>query len=142
MLKFRGITCGTEDFVYGNGVFNEDENIYVLDNAGNYYRIEPETYSVGYPVFGTECVYVGDIIRYTFKHKSDYYNVYYVVKETGNVPFLEEMYRDYEINEDMNPVRCKSYSEKGKVKPLTTLSVIKEVYKVIGDIWHNKEELA
>ena len=145
--KFRGAKIALDRFetVEGTGCLFMDSKAYILKSGaptlGHCTRIQvvPASVSPSTYVQGLGHVFRGDVIRYTFKEKSNYFNRYYEVVEHNNVIKFMELYRDYVLDADMNVVRGKFKMNYGEHRSLDKPMSYDETYTLIGNVWDNPE---
>jgi hypothetical protein len=145
--RFRGIVYGKSTLrtVEGSGVLFANGKAYILkavspiSDAVTKVRVLTNTVGQGVLLENLGNVYVGDVIRYTFKFDEDYYHRYYHLTEDNGSVVLSEIYRDYALDEELKPIRGKFYEHKGEVRNLSTPMTYKEMYDVVGNIWQNPE---
>ena len=131
--------------VEGIGILFSNHKAYVLkensDNPITFAKTQviPASVSPSVYVQSLGHVFAGDIIKYTFKHKKEYYTRYYQIVEHDNLIKLMELYRDYEIAEDLTVTRGKFYNFRGEYRALDTSMPYDHTYTVVGNIWQNPE---
>lgn len=144
IYKFRGLNLKSKTWIRGNGVEALNNAAQIHDNIANMWiLVDPETVGRMYRLNDSTCteVYQGDILRYTFDHNKELYHRYYVIKETENDCWAEEIWRDYELDcNTFEVTRFHNVKYAGTPKKLDTFNLYKPV-KVIGNIWQNPELL-
>ena len=145
--RFRGFALVKEEFqpVEGTGVFFIDHKAYIIKStvptigASSKVQVVPVSVSPSAYVQDLGHVFVGDVVKYTFKEKQDYFNIYYQVVEHGNVMKFMELYRDYVLDADLQVVRGRFKINRGKYRALDTSMKYDQTYTVVGNIWQNPE---
>lgn len=145
--KFRGAKAVGDGFkiIEGQGCLFVNNKAYILKSSvptvEQCTRVQVVPASISPSVFieGIGHVYKGDVIRYTFKERSEYFNRYYRVSEVRNTFKLVEVYRDYIIDCDMRVVRGKFATNAGEVREICTSPIYTETYTLVGNVWENPE---
>lgn len=145
--RFRGAKIASDHFetVEGCGCLFMDSKAYIIKSAaptlGQTVRVQVVPASVSPSVFlqGVGHVFRGDIIRYTFKERKEYFNRYYEVVEHNNVIKLMELYRDYVVDDDLSVVRGKFKTNAGEHRDILAPTRYDETYTLIGNTWDNPE---
>lgn len=144
MYTFRGFDTTLEKFVYGTSIDQTQFSTSILDRVSDKWSyVVPETVGHMYRLNDSTCteVYQGDILRYTFDHNKEIYHRYYVIKETENGCWAEEVWRDYELDcNTFEVTRFHNVKHAGTPKKLDTFNLHTPV-KIIGNIWQNPELL-
>jgi hypothetical protein len=145
MYTFRGFNLTRKEWIFGNGVeiMSNAAQIHDKKEPATWAFVDPET--VGIEHILTDCkhtkVYQGDILRYSFEHKGEFYNRYYCIKENSLEVWAEELWRDYELDcETFETERFHNTKYKGTRRDITTFNTVK-AWKVVGNIWQNPELL-
>ena len=145
--KFRGAKVVGDKFktVEGQGCLFVNSKAYIIKSSvptvEQLTRVQVVPASVSPSVFieGLGHVYKGDVIRYTFRERGEYFNRYYRVSEHHNTVRLTEIYRDYIIDCDMHVVRGKFATNAGEVREILSPLTYNETYTLVGNIWENPE---
>ena len=144
IYRYRGYNPKLKEWIFGNGMYCIHSDAGILNTSGEWKcAVNPETIGRRYVLndsTSTE-VYQGDVICYTFDHAKELYHRYYVIKETENGCWAEELWRDYEMDcNTFEVTRFHNVRYAGTRKNLDTFDLYKPV-KVIGNIWQNPELL-
>jgi hypothetical protein len=140
---FRGYSAVRKVWITGDGIDQSDNLIKIHSNTAGWVYVMPKT--VGRKIIlkdknNTE-VYQGDILRYSFKQGSEFYNKYYKVCENTYEVWAEELWRDYELDcETFEVTRFHNTKFVGVRKDIDTFDLTEPV-TVVGTIWHNPELL-
>ena len=85
--RFRGFNLTRKEWVFGNGVeiMPNAAQIHDKKEPATWSFVDPETVGVEHVLNDSKCtkVYQGDILKYSFEHKGEFYNRYYCIKENS-----------------------------------------------------------
>ena len=146
--KFKGYKYigGEYTPVEGSGVLFVNSKAYILKSSVptleqvTRVQVVPASVSQGVYVQGLGHIFKGDVVRFTFREKSEYYNRYYQVVEQNNLYRFMELYRDYMINEcDFSIERGKYTNHKGDSRDIDTPMNLNETYTLVGNTYCNPE---
>lgn len=146
--KFRGFKVVDEEFkeITGTGVLFINPKAYILkytvptSESVTKIQVVPASVSQSIYVENLGHVYLGDVVKYTFKEKNEYYSRYYQIVERNNLVKFMELYRDYVLNEeDLTVTRGKFRTNLGEYRAIDTPMKYTETYTVVGNIWQNPE---
>lgn len=145
--RFRGFkeSGGVFKLIEGTGVLYMNHKAFILKSpiptleTISKVQVVPASVSQSVYVQNVGHLYIGDIVQYTFKEKSEYFSRVYEVVERSNVVKLMELYRDYVLDDDLTVVRGKFKEHKGEFRAIDTPMTYTEIYTVLGNIWQNPE---
>ena len=139
--KFRGAErVGDKlEVVEGIGCLYTGGKVYIVSGNGAS-EVLPDSagFGITVPCLGT--IYKGDVIRYSFKEKSETYNRYYIVIEDDGIVKFKELYRDYGFSGDSyDVVRGKFTDNAGALRAVDKPLAIFETYTLLGNVYEHPE---
>lgn len=145
--RFKGYRAvdGKYEAVEGTGVIYMNNKTYILKTSittGTVSRaiVIPASISQAIFVQNLGHIFKGDIVKYTFREKGEYYSRYYKVVEQNNLIKFMELYRDYCISDtDTSVTRGKFTTHHGETRAIDKPMGLDESYMIVGNTWQNPE---
>jgi hypothetical protein len=143
MYTFRGYDPERKRFVYGKGIDQTKFSTRIhVESLDVWTYVTPNTVGIesnlGDPA--RTKIYQGDIVKYSFKERGEIFNRYFVVKQNKQNTYCEELWRDYDLdNETFEVTRTHNTKYAGDIKAIDSFFITRCVCTVVGNVWQNPE---